>query len=275
MDFKSARLKIWCFLGIIGLWLATFNCSQADTTAKNSHAVAPDVDLLIQVNVDRLVVDPTSQQPVVTLSDSDNKRAFPIWIGLSEARAIHSELMGLEHARPLTHDLLATIIDQVNGKIQRIVITHVKDNIFYATLIIKKDDALIEIDARPSDSLVMALKFNAPIYVARNLFEKMSVPMQTPQQGGGNYGLDIQPITPGLASYLSLESSRGVMISAVRPGSRAELDGIQPGDILAEIDGRIIDDLKTAQDLMANSKGPLKAKVIRGKQVLIITLHLE
>ena len=99
--------------------------------------------------------------------------------------------------------------------------------------------------------------------------------MTTPQESGGNYGLNIQTITPGLANYLSLESSRGVMISAVRPGSRADKDGIQPGDILAEIDGQIIEDMNTAKDLLANSKGPSKAKLIRGKQILIITLHLE
>lgn len=275
MGSKLAQPKIWQALAIIGLWLATSTCSQAGTAVKVSPAVAPDSEPLIQVNVYRLVVDPASQQPVVTLVDSDEKRAFPIWVGLSEARAIHSELQGKEHFRPLTHDLLARIIDKVDGKIHRVVITHIKDNVFYATLVIEKDNSLIEIDARPSDSIVMALKFNAPIYVTRSLFEKMSIPMEAPKKIGEDYGLNLQEITPELAKYLSLESSRGVMVSAVRPGSRAEKDGIQPGDILVEIDGQLIADVISAKGLMEKSKGPMKAKLIREKQILIITLHLK
>ena len=266
-----AQPKIWQVFVIIGLWLATATCSQAGTADKT----APDTEPLIQVKVYRLVVDPASQQPVVTLVDPDEKRAFPIWIGLVEARAIQSELQGMEHYRPLTHDLLARIIDKTGGNIQRIVITHIEDNVFFATLVIKKNGSLIEIDARPSDSIVMALKFDAPIYVTRSLFEKMAIPMEAPQEIGEDYGLSLQEITPELAGYLSLEPGRGVMVSAVRPGSRAEKDEIQPGDILVEIDEQFISDLITAKDLLEKSKGSLTAKIIRGKQILILTLQVK
>ncbi len=275
MGSISTKHNIWKILAIIGLWLVTATCSQAGTAAQVATTAAPDTDPLIQVNVYRLVVDPASQQPVVTLVDLDQKRAFPIWIGLSEARAIHSELKGMEHFRPLTHDLLARIIDKVDGKIHRVIITHAKDNVFYATLVIKKDDTFFEIDARPSDSIVMALKFHAPIYITRSLFEKMSVPMEAPQGVGQDYGLSMQEITPELAKYLALESSRGVMISAVHPGSQAEKDGIQPGDILVEFDGHHITDVISAKELMVRSKGPLQAKIIRAKQTLTITLQFK
>jgi len=275
MGSNSTQLKIWKAFAIIGLWLVTSTCSQAGTAVKVSPAAAPDSQPLIQVNVYRLVVDPASRQPVVTLVDSDEKRAFPIWIGLSEARAIHSELQDMDHFRPLTHDLLARVIDKVDGKIHRVIITHTKDNVFYATLVIKTDSSLIEIDARPSDSIVMALKFKAPIYVTRSLFEKMSIPLEAPQEIGRDYGLNMQEITPELAKYLALESSQGVMISVVRPGSQAQKDGIQTGDILVEVDGQHIADVITAKDLMAKSKGPLQAKIIRAKQALTITLHFK
>lgn len=275
MDPNLAQHKIWKALFIVGIWLVTSACSQAGTAAQISPVAAPDTEPLIQVNIYGLAVDPVSQQPVVTLVDSDEKRAFPIWIGLSEARAIHSELQGMEHFRPLTHDLLAGIIDKVDGKIQRVIITHVKNNVFYATLVIKKGETFIEVDARPSDSIIMALKFDAPIYVTRSLFEKMSIAMKTPQETGPVYGLTLQEITPQLAEYLALESSRGVMVSAVRPASRAEKDGIQPGDILVEINGQAITDVLSVKDLMENSKSPLKAKITRKKQILIITLHPE
>jgi bifunctional DNase/RNase len=275
MGTKLVQHKICKAFFICGLWLATSTCSLAGTAAKFSPAAAPADDLLFQVHVYRLVIDPASQQPVVSLADSDEKRAFPIWIGFTEARAIHSELQGLEHPRPLTHDLLAGIIDKFDGKIQRVIITHVKDNVFYATLVAQKDETLIEIDARPSDSIVLALKANAPIYITRSLFEKMSISLEAPQETGSVYGLNLQEITPELARYLALESSRGVMVSAVRPASQAERDGLQPGDILVEFDGQPIADVMSAQDLMENSKGPLKAKITRDKQTLIITLHPE
>jgi bifunctional DNase/RNase len=275
MDSNQSLDKRWITLAIIGLWFATLTCSQAGTAVKDTLAEESDGERLIKVSVYRLSVDPASQQPVVTLVDPDETRAFPIWIGLAEARAIHSELQGLEHFRPLTHDLLARIIDSVNGTIHHIVITHIKDNVFFATLVLKKNGTLIEIDARPSDSIVLALKFKAPIYISTALFEKMSIPMEVPQDIGGDYGLNLQALTPELAKYLSLESSRGVMVSAVNPGSQAEKDGIQPGDIFVEISGLPITDLKAASDLIGKGKGPLEAKIARGKRILKITLNLE
>jgi len=275
MGSKLAQHKNWKALILFGIWLATSTCSQAGTAAKISPAASPDTDPLVQVHVYRLAVDPASQNPVVALVDADEKRAFPIWIGLSEARAIHSEIQGMENFRPLTHDLLAEIIDKFDGKIHRAIITHTKDNVFYATLVTRKEDTFFEIDARPSDSIVMALKFNAPIYVTRSLFEKMSIPLEAPQEIGRDYGLNMQEITPELAKYLALESSQGVMISVVRPGSQAQKDGIQTGDILVEVNGQHIADVITAKDLMAKSKGPLQAKIIRAKQTLTITLRLK
>jgi len=273
MGARLIQHNICKALLILGLWLATAACSQAATTAKASPAAMPDAERLIRVHVYRLVIDPASQQPVVSLADADEKRAFPIWIGFAEARAIHSELQGLEHLRPLTHDLLARIIDKFDGKIQRVIITHAKDNVFYATLVVQKDETVIEIDARPSDSIVLALKANAPIYITTSLFEKMSISLEAPQETGPVYGLNLQEITPELAKYLALESRRGVMVSAVRPASQAERDGLQPGDILVEFDGQAIADVVSAQDLIENSKGPLKAKISREKQTLIIILH--
>ena len=163
----------------------------------------------------------------------------------------------------------------MDGKIQRVIITHVKDNVFFAKLVIAEDKSLIEVDARPSDSIVMALKFNAPIYVTQSLFEKMSIPVETPNKIGGNYGLNIQEITPELARYLALDSNKGVMVSAVRPGSRAARDGLQAGDILVVIDGRPISDVDTVKVLLEKSNDQSQAEIIRGKQILKITLHFE
>jgi hypothetical protein len=281
MSFNPFHYKSAVVLSVLLVLLAVSTCSQADTADRHPRATTmPDEDAFIRVRVFRLSVDPASQQPVVTLTAPDERRVFPIWIGLSEARAIHMELEGTENFRPLTHDLLAGVVDRLDGTVIRVMITHIKDNVFYATLVIKKNKDLIEVDARPSDSIVMALKFDAPIYLDRSLFEIMSIPVEDPRGGmpgdiGKNYGLSIQEITPELARYMSLKSAEGVMVSAVRPGSQADKDGIRVGDILIEINGQNLQDVNAVQTLVAESDGDLKAQLIRDQQTLVITLRLR
>jgi bifunctional DNase/RNase len=228
MGCHKNQKKIGTILAIAGFCLMIATGSQAQTAGGESSVLGLDDKDLIKVDVYRLFVDPASDQPVVTLADPEKKRAFPIWIGLSEAQAIQSELQGIEHLRPLTHDLLAGILTKLKGKVQRAVITHTRDNVFYATLVLEKDGNLIEIDARPSDSIIMALKFKAPIYITRSLFEKMSISMQEPLETEEEYGLVLQELTTEMAKYLSFGSNRGVMIAGISKGSRAAEDGLEP-----------------------------------------------
>lgn len=257
------------------LWLLAAACCAAQPAVKQAAQPVVANKSLIRVNVHQLVVDPSSRQPVVTLSDSDEKRALFIWIGLPEARAIYSELEGVEHQRPLTHDLLENIILKSKGEIHHIVVTHTRGNVYYATIILQREDTLIEIDARPSDALVMALKFDAPVYVSRNLFEKMSLPLESRTDREGSYGLSLQELTPDLAKYLSYESKKGIMVSGVRKGSQADIDGLMTGDIIVELDGRIVEDLPFFLQTMEEIKSPLKAKVYRNGRFIAITVHPE
>jgi len=257
------------------IWLLAATSCAAESTVKQAAQPVPEKKELIRVTVYQLVVDPSSRQPVVTLADSGEKRALFIWIGLPEARAIYSEIEGVENPRPLTHDLLEKIIQKSNGAIHHIVITHSRDNIYFATIVLQKGENLVEIDARPSDSLVMALKFDAPIYVSRNLFEKMSLPLGKQTETEEAYGLTLQELTPDLAQYLGFESGKGVMVSGVRKGSQAEMDGIMTGDIIVEVEGRIIEDLSFFLQTLKKSKSPLKAKIFRHNRFLTVTVHPE
>jgi bifunctional DNase/RNase len=269
-----AQNKRNSFLAFLSFWLLAATCCAAQPAVKQTPPVVENKEL-IRVNVHQLVVDPSSRQPVVTLSDSNEKRALFIWIGLPEARAIYSELEGVEHQRPLTHDLLEKIILKSKGEIHRIVITHSRENVYYAAIVMQRQDNLIEIDARPSDALVMALKFNAPVYVARDLFEKMSLPLESRTDREESYGLSLQELTSDLAKYLSYESKKGIMVSGVRKGSQADIDGLMTGDIIVEIDGRIVEDLSFFLQTLEEIKSPLKAKVYRNGRFLPITVHPE
>ena len=260
---------------LVVLWMLVATWSYAEAISRISERAALAKESLIRVNIHQLVVDPANQQPVVSLSDPDEKRALLIWIGISEAQAIYAELQGIEHNRPLTHDLLARIINKVNGKINRVVITHTEENIFYAVIVLSKNGNVVEIDARPSDSIVMALKFKAPIFVSRALFEKMSVPMQAPAGIEKEYGLTLQELTPELARYLAFESNTGVMVSDVQKGSRADKDGIERGDIIVKVGNEPTASAAGLKDILAKSQSPVAAKVFRKSRFLTITLHLR
>jgi hypothetical protein len=263
------------FLAFMSLWLLAAVCCAAASPVKNSARPVQENEELIRVTIYQLVVDPSSRQPVVSLADPGEERALFIWIGLAEARAIYSEIEGVEHPRPLTHDLLEKVIQKANGVIHHIVITDSRDNIYFATIFLQREGTLVEIDARPSDSLVMALKFNAPVYVSRNLFEKMSLPLELRTNKEEAYGLSLQELTPDLAQYLAFESSNGIMVSGVRKESRAAMDGLMAGDIIVEAEGRIVEDLPFFLQTLKKSKNPLKIKIYRNNQFLTLTVHPE
>jgi bifunctional DNase/RNase len=265
--------KTIMFLTIFGPWLIASIWPFQETMAEGSTRVALEQPEMLQVKVFRLIVDPNSKKPVVSLSDSREERALFIWIDFFEARAIYSEIQGVKHLRPLTHDLLERIIKKVNGKIHHIVITHVKENIYYATIVIEKEDSLVEIDARPSDSIVMALKFKAPIFVSKTLFKDLSLPIGEQKEIEEAYGLTLQNLTPSLANYLSYDSNQGVLVSNVRKGSRADQDGIEIGDIFVEVEGQTIDNVMSMKDALAKIKTSAKANIFRKSRLISITLQ--
>ena len=233
----------------------------------------PEQRELLEVKVHLLGFDSTNKQPIVFLSDCLGQRALPICIGLFEANAIYSEMQGVTHRRPLTHDLLERIIHTSKGKIHRVIITHHKEGIYYATIEMERDGSLIEIDARPSDSIVMALKFNSPIYVTKTLFSEMAIPVGERKEGDEHYGLTLQELTDTLAEYFSFGSTRGVLVSDVRKGSLAERDGIKRGDIFVEIGGKSVEDITSLKEVITASTSAVQARIFRKTQFLSITLH--
>ena len=248
---------------IVGLWLIALTLPSCSSKAQEAAPAAFDPDELVKVKFHNLTIDPQSKQPVVLLADPDEERALLIWIGFFEARAIHSEMQGIEPFRPLTHDLLKRIIQKTDGSIEHIVITHVEENVFFATIVIKQNGSLIEIDARPSDSIVLALKFKAPIFVSRKLFDDMAISIAEQKQIEEEYGISVQNLSPELATYLSYASKQGVLVSDVKPESPAARDGIETGDIIVEIGGETIEDVTFLKNSLARSDAPVKAKIFR------------
>jgi len=132
-------------------------------------------DTRVEMVVERVGVSKIDLQPVVILREKDGDLLLPIWIGLLEADAISVMLEGVEVPRPLTADLLHSVLVRTGAKVDCIVVNDLKDNVFYATIVARADWRRMEIDARPSDSIALALRFKAPIYVERAVLDKAGI----------------------------------------------------------------------------------------------------
>ena len=130
---------------------------------------------MIEVRVAHLGLDRATNTPVVILQELQGERVLPIWIGPAEASAIAMELAGVKFARPLTHDLVKQIVIGLGASLSRVLISAVKENTYYAELHLHREDHVIQIDARPSDSIAVALRLKAPIFTQEGLLELTAV----------------------------------------------------------------------------------------------------
>ncbi|MSO30578.1 MAG: bifunctional nuclease family protein [Acidobacteria bacterium] len=121
--------------------------------------------MLIEMTIKGLMVDPVTNMPIVILKDKDGDRVLPIWVGIFEANAIAVQIENVEARRPMTHDLLRNVITDLDGRVDRVVVSEVKDNTFYAVIHLTVHGARVAIDARPSDAIALALRTRSPILV--------------------------------------------------------------------------------------------------------------
>jgi len=128
----------------------------------------------LEAELSRIIINEMSEQQVIVLKERHGERSFPIVIGIVEIVAIDRRLKGIKPARPLTHDLLANIIENLGAKIEKIVISDLRHHVFYATLHLSLNGRIIEIDSRPSDAIAIGAASNAPIFVADHVFEQAS-----------------------------------------------------------------------------------------------------
>lgn len=163
---------------------------------------------LVEVEVMRLGLDRSNNSYVVILREKDGERLLPIWIGQPEAESIVIEMSRLKRERPLTHDLCKTLITGLGGTLRRIQITRVENRTYYAELQIGRQEQVINIDARPSDSIAIALRFSAPMFAQESLltslvFEDSSEEGETWSSPGATPQPAADEMTPEqLKSYL-------------------------------------------------------------------------
>ncbi|HZA57701.1 MAG TPA: bifunctional nuclease family protein [Solirubrobacterales bacterium] len=119
--------------------------------------------------------DMVGKQPIVLLKTADGNKFLPIWIGHPEAAAILMKLQGASTPRPMTHDLLSEVLEQIDAKCEKVSVTELRDNTFYASITISMNGSELEIDSRPSDALALAVRCSAPIFAADDVIEESAI----------------------------------------------------------------------------------------------------
>ena len=130
---------------------------------------------MVEVTIDSIRVSLMSQSRIVILKDVDSERYLPIWIGACEADAITVTLQDVEVSRPLTHDLLKNIIAEMGGEVDHIVISDLRNDVFYARIVMDAGGKQMEIDSRPSDALALAVRLHVPVYIEEAVMQKAAV----------------------------------------------------------------------------------------------------
>jgi len=240
---------------LIGLWGAMVlgALSWALTPGSPPRIAVASDDVRVQVRT--VVFDHNSNTPVVLLESAERDKALPIWVGTSEAQAIAMEMEGISGPRPLTHDLLKTVIEELEGKVERVVIDDLRDSTYYASIHLRAHGNAVRVDSRPSDAIALALRLDSPIFVSGALMAgDAAISLPAAEEPGAAvthlWGLTLQDVTEHLAEFFASGDVRGVLVSDVAPGATA--DGVLRGDVITQVNGNVV---KSVADLLARAHG--------------------
>ena len=136
----------------------------------------------IEMSIKGLMVDPLTNMPIVILRDQDGQRVLPIWVGIFEANAIALQIENIPTPRPMTHDLLRNIIQDLRATVEKIVVCDLQENTFYALIYLTVNGDTVAIDARPSDAIALALRTRAPIFVEESVIDEAKTVDFTPEK---------------------------------------------------------------------------------------------
>lgn len=128
--------------------------------------------MFVEMKVRGLALDPMSNMPIIILRDEEDKRSLPIWVGIFEANAIALELEKIPTPRPMTHDLIKNILESIEARVVKVVVTDLRENTFFAVLHLQVGETEYQVDSRPSDAIALALRVAAPIFVDEDVVRK-------------------------------------------------------------------------------------------------------
>ena len=157
---------------------------------------------VVEARVNGLILEHKTQQNIVILREAEGQRILPIWIGPGEAQAIRRLLSDEAFPRPLTHDLVVIVLEGMKAKVTRVIIADLRENTFFASIIVEREGEVLSVDARPSDSIAVALRAKAPIYVNEKLLQPAPAEEIAPIEGGEPRPLTDEEKAEQLRRYL-------------------------------------------------------------------------
>lgn len=192
MDLKRPPSTLLRLRRTTFAWLASRSSRRAgkrerkletgDSELETGHGELETV-MQIEMTIKGLMVDPITNMPIIILRDKAEQRVLPIWVGVFEANAIALQIENVTTPRPMTHDLLRNVIHDLKADIQKIVVSDLKDNTFYALIYLLVNGEAMAIDARPSDAIALALRARAPIFVEDTVIDNAKTVDFAPEKG--------------------------------------------------------------------------------------------
>lgn len=232
----------------------------------------------VEVSVDGVRLDADSGTPVVRLveripsgAEARTPRELPIWIGPFEAQAIVLEMRGASPTRPLTHDLMKSLVERLGARLDRVVIDELRDDTYFAKLHLEAPGGrTVVVDARPSDAIALALRLHGPLLVSEELFAKAPVGKVNPA-AAHLWGLTLQDLTPDIAAFFEVPVSSGVLISDV--ATQAPAQEAVRGDVITALDGVPVASVAelTTRAGAREAAEPIRLSVRRGSRQLVLT----
>jgi bifunctional DNase/RNase len=242
------------------------------TSVLNVHAAQEPT--AVETRIKTLLIDPNSQLPVVVLETVREKTPLPIWIDAPEARAIALELEHVSLPRPLTHDLIRNLLQSLGANLQRVTITELRNNTYFASLTIAVKEKVTHVDSRPSDAIAIALRMKAPIFVSTKvLANSKPTPAARFDQTQKRLGFQAQDLTADLAKLFDSQHQSGVLVTDVTMVGAAMKAGLQRGDIITKANEQAISSIKELESVIEAAKSPsqLRLQIIKkGKPTTIM-----
>ncbi|HWP59057.1 MAG TPA: bifunctional nuclease domain-containing protein [Candidatus Acidoferrales bacterium] len=234
----------------------------------------------VEMRVRQVLLDPSSNAPVVILESVQDKRFLPIWIGPAEASSIAQELEQVASPRPNTHDLIRNILKGLNATLHKVTINDLRNNTYYATITLRMRNQEFQIDSRPSDAIAVALRMKAAIFATPQVLAKARPLPAAPgsrEDLKESMGIHLQDLTPELASLLDTPGTEGVLVADVELGSPAMQAGVSRGDVILKIDEKPVQKAAQVESALRNAKRPARVKleILRKGKPLALMLELR
>ena len=238
MKPRTACFTLLLFMA--GCGLATPDSSRSDSESASEPAPPGE---LVPVELATVGIDLRTNDPVVLLLEESSGKAVPIWIGLEEARAIMLALHGIETPRPMTHDLMVNLLQELGAHVEEVVVHEIRNGTYYGAIRLRSGDGSTahEVDSRPSDALALAARIDAPIRVASEiLVDVPEIEFMAPEddeQVVRLLGMTLVAATPELRTEFELPDRPGVVVQDA--AGTAAAAGLRGGDLIVEVNGNV------------------------------------